>query len=182
MRVSALVFLGAVLFTTTGARADDDDFRAWAGVGGRNAIGPAYSDFGVYVMAGTWMAGEHVQPFARIGWSQGGGGATSLDAARLGAGIAVGVPLAHGHVWLGGAAAGEGMLVLSQDGKQSSWAGMVSLSVLGQLRVWSRFLVGVEAGPDFLPALVRSPNGALEWDAVRFNAGLRLGVILGRPN
>jgi hypothetical protein len=159
----------------------DDDLRAWVGVGGRNAIGPTYADFGVYAMAGVWLAGEHVQPFARIGWSQGGGDRASIDAARLGAGIAFGAPLLRDHLWLGAAGAFEGMAVLSQAGGEPQWLGMVALSGIAQLRVWQRFLVGVEAGVDVFPTVLRSPAGNLEWDTARFNAGLRLGVILGAP-
>src|SRR5206468_11953753 len=97
MRVA--IFLGSLLLSSS---AHADDVRGWIGAGGRNAIGPAYSDFGVYAMGGLWLASEHLQPFARIGWSQGGGDGTSIDAIRFGAGLGVGSPLVHDHVWLGG--------------------------------------------------------------------------------
>ncbi|HEY2370312.1 MAG TPA: hypothetical protein VGH87_28140 [Polyangiaceae bacterium] len=155
--------------------------RGWIGAGGRNAIGPAYSDFGVYAMGGLWLSNEHLQPFARVGWSQGGGDGTSIDAFRFGAGLGAGAPLAHDRVWLGGTAAIEGASVWSQAGGDARLVGMISVSALFQLRVFERFLIGVEAGPDFFPSLLRSRAGVLEWDAVRFNAGLRLGVVLGAP-
>lgn len=117
------------LLATSAAHADD--VRGWIGAGGRNALGPAYSDFGVR--------------------------------ARLGA------PLAHDHVWLGGTAAIEGASVWSQASGDARFVGMLSLSALFQLRVF------------FFPSLLRSRAGVLEWDAVRFNAGLRLGVVLGAP-
>jgi len=156
-----------------------DDARGWVGVGGRNALGPVYSDFGVYVMGGFWLLDEHLQPFMRIGWSQGGGDIGSLDAVRFGAGLGVGSALVHEHVWLGGTASFESIAVVPQAGGLGSAVGMFSLSALFQVRVWQRFLVGVEAGPDFFPSLLRSPQGNLEWGAVRFNAGLRLGIVLG---
>ncbi len=177
MRVIVL----SVLLVAAPAHAEDDDLRAWVGVGGRNAIGPTYADFGVYAMAGVWLAGEHVQPFARAGWSQGGGDRASIDAARLGAGIAFGAPLLRDHFWLGAAGAFEGMAVVSQAGGDVQWVGMVAFSGIAQLRIWQRFLVGVEAGVDFFPTPLRSVAGNLEWDTARFNAGLRLGVILGAP-
>jgi hypothetical protein len=161
--------------------ASADDLRGWIGAGGRNAIGPAYSDFGVYAMGGLWLSNEHLQPFARVGWSQGGGDGTSIDAFRFGAGLGAGAPLAHDRVWLGGTAAIEGASVWSQAGGDARLVGMISVSALFQLRVFERFLIGVEAGPDFFPSLLRSRAGVLEWDAVRFNAGLRLGVVLGAP-
>jgi hypothetical protein len=174
---AAWIVLG-VLVLARGASADDD-VRGWVGLGGRNALGPAYSDFGVYAMSGLWLAHEHLQPFVRLGWSQGGGGGFSIDALRAGIGLAAGAPLAREHVWIGGSAAVEGMYVWSQDGTTSAPLGMLSLSALVQVRAFRRFLVGVEAGPDFFPSLLRSARGNLLWDAVRFNAGLRLGVILG---
>jgi len=176
MRLALAAFAVALLPGVARAQ----DLRGWIGAGGRNAIAPAYTDFGVYAMGGVWLLHEHVQPFARVGWSQGGGPSSSLDAVRAGAGVAFGGALARDRLWLGAAVAGEGMLVLAQDGSQSSWLGMVALSGLADVRVWKRLLVGVEAGVDFFPSPLRAPSGALEWDVARFNAGLRLGVILGR--
>jgi hypothetical protein len=174
---TAVVF--ACLLAAGTARADD--LRGWIGAGGRNAIGPQYSDFGVYAMGGVWLLNEHLQPFARVGWSQGGGDGTSIDAFRFGAGLGVGASLVHDHLWLGGTAAIEGASVWSQSGGDARFVGMLSLSALVQVRVFQRFLIGVEAGPDFIPSLLRSRAGVLEWDAARFNAGLRLGVVLGAP-
>ena len=176
--VRMLAFLSVLL---VGVTATADDTRAWVGIGGRNAIGPAYSDFGVYAMGGLWLLGEHLQPFVRAGWAAGGGDGGSIDSVRLGLGLAAGAPLVHEHLWFGGAAAVEGMGVISVNGGPVQWLGMLSLSAVFQLRVWKRLLVGVEAGPDILPSLLRSPAGNLEWDALRFNAGLRLGIILGKP-
>jgi hypothetical protein len=174
-RCASAFLVTALLAQPAGA----DDVRGWIGVGGRNALGPVYSDFGVYAMGGLWLLGEHLQPFVRVGWSQGGGDGASLDAVRFGAGLAGGTAFAKGYGWVGAAAALEGMAVFSQAGGSASFLGMVSLSVILQVRIWHRLLVGVEAGPDFFPSLLRSPAGNLEWDAARFNAGLRLGVVLG---
>ncbi len=177
----AVAFIGS--FANV-ARADDAP-RSWVGAGGRNTFGlrdPLDGDFGVYAYAGTWLVSEHVQPFVRLGWSRGPGDShITIDTVRFGFGVGVGAALANGHLWLGGAAAIESVNVFQEAATSTSsqWLGMVSLSAIAQLRFAKRFLVGIEAGPDFMPAQLASPAGVLEWDVVRFTAGLRLGVILG---
>jgi hypothetical protein len=125
-RCASAFLVTALLAQPAGA----DDVRGWIGVGGRNALGPVYSDFGVYAMGGLWLLGEHLQPFVRVGWSQGGGDGASLDAVRFGAGLAGGTAFAKGYGWVGAAAALEGMAVFSQAGGSASFLGMVSLSVI----------------------------------------------------
>jgi hypothetical protein len=152
----------------------------WIGIGGRNAFGvetPLNPDFGVYAIAGLFAAGDHVQPFVRMGWARGPGNNETLDTFRTGAGLAAGAPFANGLVWLGGATALEGVVVLGHEPFTSRVVGMISVSALAQLRPWRRFLVGVEAGPDFFPSPLSDLHGEREWGAVRLNAGLRLGVI-----
>ncbi len=118
----------------------------------------------------------------RLGWSLGPGDAgATIDSVRGGFGLAIGSALAKEHVWIGGAAALESVTVFTETAgsTQTQWLGMVSLSAIVSFRFWQRFLAGVEFGPDFYPLQLIAKSTALEWDVVRFTAGLRLGVILG---
>ena len=56
------------------------------------------------------------------------------------------------------------------------------VSRAGQVRL-GRLLLGLDLGPEFLPSPMHfaGETGTVNWGAVRFNGGLLLGVILGRP-
>lgn len=160
--------------------------RGWIGIGGRNAIGLTSHldpDFGAEVIAGMWLLGEHLQPLAKLGWSRGFGDGLSIDALRLGVGLAGGAALAHEHLWLG--AAIEADLVQaharSDAGLATSVGAALGVSGLLEGRILQRFLFGVEFGPQFsLPSIqFAGATRTIEWGPFRFNAGLRLGVILG---
>jgi hypothetical protein len=174
---------GLVLLLSSRPALADEPLRGWVGLAGRNTFGftsPDYADFGVYAMAGLWVANEHLQPFMRFGWSQGAGIGSTLDTYRVGAGLAAGASFAHEHGWIGGALALEVVDVFPWKGS-SDVLGMAAFSFVLQLRVLHRFLLGVEAGPDLYSAPLRTANGALEWDLLRVTAGLRVGYVFGQP-
>jgi hypothetical protein len=161
------------------------------GVGGRNAIGasPVDPDFGVYAYGGAWFWHEHVQPFIRAGWSRGwsGHGSSELlvDSARLGAGVLAGNAFADDHLWLGGGLGVEGVVGVGHGDVAATTSGDVVIPVIGvlQVRLARRLLIGLDVGPEFWPAPVHfsNPSERIEWSGVRVNAGLLLGVVLGRP-
>jgi hypothetical protein len=68
-------------------------------------------------------------------------------------------------------------------GDDAGNAGGASLatSVFVQTRFLKRVLIGAQLGPEFmLPALrFVGSSGTVEWGNFRFNAGLRVGVLLG---
>src|SRR4051812_31152579 len=75
--------------------------RGWIGAGGRNAFGltsPLDPDFGAELIGGAWLLGEHLQPLAKLGWSRGFGDGLSIDALRIGMGLAGGAALAREHL------------------------------------------------------------------------------------
>ena len=165
--------------------------RGWIGVGGRNAVGlsPIDPDFGAYAYGGTWLLDEHVQPFARAGWSRGWSGKGSsellVDTARLGAGLLLGTALAGDHLWIGGGAGVEGIVAFAHGGVPSSTSAGVSFPIVGVVQGARRRASGSCSGSTWdlsscRPCSFAGGAGGIEWGAVRFNAGLMLGVILGR--
>jgi hypothetical protein len=167
-----------------------DPSRGWIGVGGRNAFGvsPVDPDFGVYAYGGLWLLGEHLQPFVRAGWSHAGHGpgpGVTVDAVRTAAGLALGTSFARERLWLGGALGAEliGAFEHGDEPAATTWGVAFPLAALVQARIGERLLIGVDAGPELSPMSMRFPgNGqSLEWGVLRFNAGLVIGVTLGRP-
>jgi hypothetical protein len=62
------------------------------------------------------------------------------------------------------------------------WGATIDPTVLVELRLVERLLLGVQAGPEFLVPTLHfvGTGGAVQWGPARFNAGLRLGVMFGR--
>jgi hypothetical protein len=160
----------------------------WIGVGGRNAVGtslPLDQQYGGYVLGGLWTAGGHLQPMFRLGWSRGGGTGVIVDTARAGALLAVGSAMANERLWLGGSLGAELVGAFPHGGATSatSWGITIPLSAVIQGRLGDRFLMGFELGPELSPAPMRFAGtyGQLEWGILHFNAGLRIGIVLGSP-
>jgi hypothetical protein len=199
----ALTVVVAAVFTSSGAWAADgptpppaaapapdppSTTRGWIGIGGRNSFGlggAVQPDFGAYAYGGLWLLGEHVQPFARAGWTHAGGDGVTVNAVRFGAGLAAGAALLRDRLWLGGGVEIEavGAWSSTRAGSGPSWGAPTALVGLVQGRIGERFLLGVDVGPELYPSPMRfaGSSGAVEWGPVRFNAGLLVGIVLGPP-
>jgi hypothetical protein len=158
--------------------------RGWIGVGGRNSFGPPTRrdpEFGLELMGGRWLAREHLMPVMRLGWSRGSGDGLRVDTMRFGGTLAAGGALAGGRLWLG---AGPGFVArktwtLTPTGIRAGHGGSLTLSAFVLGRFWGRMLLGVEFGPELSLPLERIDGRRVA--VVRFNAGLRIGVIFGSP-
>src|SRR5262249_31257157 len=145
---------------------------------------PVYPDFGVELMGGAWLRGDHWQPIGRIGWSHGFGNGIAVDALRFGGGAALGAAFWSERLWIGGALeAAVGGAVAHGGGSSAPalWTGTLDPTALLELRLLDRLLLGVQLGPEvWLTTLHFGGTGTgVQWGPARFNAGLRLGVIFG---
>jgi hypothetical protein len=165
----------------------DAKSSGWIGAGGRNAFemgSPVSPDFGVELMGGGWFADEHLQPIFRVGWSHGASNAVAVDALRLGAGLGAGATFWDGRIWLGGTLELYGVHAWARwsFAREQGSSAALAASALFELRLAHRFLLGVQAGPEIDVPTHRfdaGTNDEVVWGLGRFNAGLRLGIILG---
>jgi hypothetical protein len=162
--------------------------RGWIGVGGRNSFGLGGAldpDFGVDAFGGVWLKGEHLLPIVRAGWTRGFGSGTTIDALRFGGGLFAGAAFARERLWVGGGLqlGGVGAWSRGPAGDATSWGAALSASLLVMGRFWQRVLIGAELVPEVVFPTMEFPatGGPLHWGPIRFNAGLRLGVLLGKP-
>lgn len=185
---AALVLAG--LLTATAASAEPGVKRGWIGLGGRNAFGPPGAidaDFGAELIGGAWSSNEHVQVMLKAGWSTGIGAEFAINAARLGFALVLGSSFREGRLWLGGAVWATAVAAWASGpvAVSPSQASGVEIALLGvvQGRLFRRVLVGVEFGPELIDPRLRfqGPVDHRSWGPIRFNAGLRLGIILGEP-
>jgi hypothetical protein len=160
---------------------------AWVGIGGRNAFGfesPLNGDFGVELMAGRWAFRGELQPLMKVGWSRENRGGATIDAARFGPGIGFGWWAWDRRAWVGGALEGAYVHTWARtDGggeTREAWSGSVGVSALAQFCIARYFLLGIQAGPevDFPTLHFQGDSGGAAWGPVRFNFGLRLGVVI----
>jgi hypothetical protein len=165
--------------------------RGWIGIGGRNAFGPPMHgsssgpEFGGELLFGKWFLREHLMPVMRLGWSRRSGDGHSIDSLRFGGTLAVGGALLDGRLWLGAGPGFVGARTWTRDGHGVSHGHDHALTLSGFVlgRFAGRLLLGVELGPELaLPVRrIEGPNGTHRWGEVRFNVGLRIGVIFGSP-
>jgi hypothetical protein len=183
----ALGPLALSLLCTTPVRAED--LRGWIGAGGRNAVGlPGHldPDFGVEAMGGMWVFNEHAMGLGRLGWSRGKGEGITVDAARIGVGAAAGAAFLEDRLWVGGAVVAGAALGWGRGSGLPvtfNWAKEITITGLVLGRFWRWMVLGVELGPDiYTPDLqFKGRQGTFTWGTLRFNGGLRIGILLGAP-
>ena len=157
----------------------------WLAVGGRIGGGPPHAfhlDGGVGLGGGAWVVEDHIQPLVEVGWMRSQSGGLEVDAIRLGAGALFGGSVLRGHLWVGAGAIGGAIGAMARaESRASAWSGSVLIPLALQGRV-ARLVVEAHAGPALtLPPLRFSgADRSLRWGLVRFFAGLRVGVTLGR--
>ncbi len=155
--------------------------RGWVGLGPRLGVGTALVEGGLDLQGGAWLAREHLQPLASLGWSATGREGLSLHTLRFGAGLAAGAPLLAGRLWLGGHALTHAAWTRVHDARTATvWASSTELGGLFQVR-GGRWLLGVRTGVELsLPQLrAQGTRTRLERGPGLWFLGLNFGVVFG---
>jgi hypothetical protein len=155
--------------------------RGWLGLGPRLGVGRSLVEGGLDLQGGAWLAREHVQPLASLGWSATARDGLSLHTLRMGAGLAIGAPVLTGRMWIGGHALTHAAWTRVHDAQTASvWANSTEFGGLLQVR-GGRWLVGVRTGVElYLPQLRAQGNVArLDRGPVLWFLGLSFGFIFG---
>lgn len=156
--------------------------RGWLGLGPRIELGRSeLVEAGADLLGGAWLARERVQPLGSLGSTATSQAGISLVHTRVGAGLAVGAPLADPRIWLGGHVLVHALWVRAREGSvvHTSHAA-AELGGLLQYR-GRRLLLGLRAGVDLtLPPLsVQGSQARIRRGPVRFLVGLVIGVVFG---
>lgn len=155
--------------------------RGWLGLGPRLGVGRTLVEGGLDLQGGAWLAREHVQPLASLGWSATARDGLSLHTVRVGAGLALGAPLSNGRVWLGGHALTHAAWTRVHDARSESvWASSTELGGLLQVR-GGRWLAGIRTGVELSLPQLRAHGSVARLDrgpALWF-LGLNFGVVFG---
>ncbi len=201
----------ALLFSTGSAHAEERaasgaaPTRGWIGDGRAQRVGasPNVEQPPTTEPASPAVCGSKTrvfQPIFDLGWSHVvGPEENDIDVFRAGVKLAIGMPVAHGAVWVGGAAGvalqagwlhtssntslpttSPGVVFDATSSSQSSiaWAVAPSFSGLVQGRVARRLLLGADLGfEDSIPAL--KWGSVSVFNALRLQLGVQIGVILG---
>ncbi|HEY0134690.1 MAG TPA: hypothetical protein VGB85_11435, partial [Nannocystis sp.] len=155
--------------------------RGWLGLGPRLGVGRALVEGGLDLQGGAWLAREHVQPLASLGWSATARDGLSLHTLRIGAGLAIGAPVLTGRLWIGGHALTHAAWTRVHDAHTASvWSNSTEVGGLLQVR-GGRWIAGVRTGVElYLPqlrahgSLARIDRGPALWFI-----GLNFGFMFG---
>jgi hypothetical protein len=157
--------------------------RGWLGLGPRVELGPGVLfEGGGDLMAGVWLAREHVQPLLSAGFTAASQDNISLMQTRFGAGLAVGAPVgARRRIWLGGHVLGHALWARAHEIRTATlWLSSTEVGGLVQYR-GSRFFLGLRTGVDLTlpPLAVRGTRARIQRGPARWIVGLVIGIAFG---
>jgi hypothetical protein len=151
--------------------------RGWLGIGPRVELGKSLLfEGGGDLMAGVWLAREHVQPLLSAGFTASSQDNISLMQARVGAGLAIGAALGkQRRIWLGGHVLGHALWARAHELRTATlWLSSTEVGGLVQYR-GSRFFLGLRTGVDLTlpPLLVRGTRAQIQRGPVRYRVRLK---------
>lgn len=171
--------------TAPRARADAAWRRGWLGARAEVTSGsraPRAAAGGVGLSFGVWGPRQIVAPQVELGWLSGGGHGLSVHAVRLGAGVALGSPLARDRLWLGGVGIVRAQwLYVRAQGRASGWASSSVLAATARVR-GPRWFFEVRVGVELTAPSLRfaADEGELRWGTARWLASVGAGWRWGR--
>lgn len=157
--------------------------RGWLGIGPRVELGPGVLfEGGGDLMAGVWLAREHVQPLLSAGFTAASQDNISLMQTRFGAGLAVGAAVGERRrIWLGGHVLGHALWARAHEIRTATlWLSSTEVGGLVQYR-GSRLSLGLRTGVDLTlpPLAVRGTRARVQRGPARWIVGLVIGIAFG---
>lgn len=151
----------------------------WLGGGPRLELGPprlVTASGGLDARGGMWF-GQHFQALADVGWHA-SRQVASLNAIRVGAGLAAGTSLPARRLWLGGGLM-PGLEVVVARGTRVRTTALFATDVFGiaQLRI-KQAVLGLRTGITLnLPSAAVANQNVLVWNNARWFIGFSFGWI-----